>query len=182
MANPYYAIHRFSFSSPKTCGFLRTLLSPSTRLGFCIPPTRLLFPPAAHRIIRPPRKRSGHVILDLCMPLAASEQSGTPSTGGKSSSGSSSSSGTGSSSGRSSRRSSSSGRLAVQSSQGHLERHVVSRSDAAKWMGSAGYALARSSQWGDLWPSFYNLNPKRQVLRQAEEVVEMQGRAGEEAE
>jgi hypothetical protein len=31
-------------------------------------------------------------------------------------------------------------------------------------MGRAAYRLARQARWGDLWPSAYNLNPKRTVV------------------
>jgi hypothetical protein len=47
---------------------------------------------------------------------------------------------------------------------GRLERHVVARSDAQAWMGKAAYRMAKQAHWGDLWPAFYNLNPKRQVV------------------
>lgn len=49
--------------------------------------------------------------------------------------------------------------------QAAIVRHVVARSDADKWMGSAGYELARSAQWGDLWPAAYDKNNKKQVVR-----------------
>ena len=58
----------------------------------------------------------------------------------------------------------------------------MSKSDAAKWMGSAGYSMARSSQWGDLWPSFYNLNPKRQVIKQADAEVGLSEQQQQEEE
>ncbi len=41
---------------------------------------------------------------------------------------------------------------------------MVARSDSDKWMGKAAYRMAKQAEWGDLWPSFYNLNPKRQVV------------------
>lgn len=43
-------------------------------------------------------------------------------------------------------------------------RHVVARSDAHRWMGSAGYELAKSANWGDLWPAAYDANEKQQVV------------------
>ncbi|KAI8463009.1 MAG: hypothetical protein J3K34DRAFT_527327 [Monoraphidium minutum] len=87
-----------------------------------------------YRIIRPPRKRSGHVVLDLCAPAPP----GPAAAGGAG------------------------GGLGLL--PGRLERHVVARSDAQKWMGPAAYRLARQSRWGDLWPCFYRLNPKAQVV------------------
>lgn len=48
---------------------------------------------------------------------------------------------------------------------GQLERHVVARSDTRKWMGEAAYKMAQHAQWGDLWPSAYNTNAKKQVLK-----------------
>jgi ribosomal protein RSM22 (predicted rRNA methylase) len=47
-------------------------------------------------------------------------------------------------------------------------RHVVARSDAHKWMGRAGYEMARSAHWGDLWPSAYDVNDKQQVVSSTE--------------
>lgn len=98
------------------------------------------------RIIRPPRKRGGHVILDLCAPATAEP-------------GSSSAAGSDSSSSRSKGVAS---RFDVLG--GQLERHVVTRADGDKWMGRAGYRMARAMQWGDLWPEFYRLNPRKGVL------------------
>jgi hypothetical protein len=79
------------------------------------------------RLIRPPRKRGGHVILDVCAANSGSEGPQV-ATGGQ------------------------------------LERHVVARSDTKKWMGRAAYLMVQTANWGDLWPSFYNRNPKRQTL------------------
>lgn len=93
------------------------------------------------RIIRPPRKRGGHVILDVC----------TGSCAGAAPSGLDSSSGD------------------AQPHGAAIVRHVVARSDAQKWMGSAGYALAKSANWGDLWPSAYEGNEKQQAVNVARE-------------
>ncbi|GBF95535.1 hypothetical protein Rsub_08516 [Raphidocelis subcapitata] len=99
------------------------------------------------RVIRPPRKRGGHVVLDLCAPAphAASSSGGDGGDGGDGGAGAV-------------------GRGSLGLLRGRLERHVVTRGDAAKWMGGAAYRLARQARWGDLWPSFYNANPKRQVV------------------
>lgn len=34
-------------------------------------------------------------------------------------------------------------------------RQVLAAADKKTWLGPAGYALARDSKWGDLWPSYY---------------------------
>lgn len=39
--------------------------------------------------------------------------------------------------------------------EGILVRQVLAAADRKTWLGPAGYALARSSKWGDLWPSYY---------------------------
>ena len=39
--------------------------------------------------------------------------------------------------------------------EGVLVRQVLASADRKTWLGPAGYALARNSTWGDLWPSFY---------------------------
>jgi ribosomal protein RSM22 (predicted rRNA methylase) len=80
------------------------------------------------RIIRPPRKRGGHIVLDVC----------TGRCGGSSSE--------------------------QSEQQAAIVRHTVARSDAHKWMGSAGYELAKSANWGDLWPAAYDANEKQQVV------------------
>lgn len=95
------------------------------------------------RVIRTPRKRSGHVVLDICS--AAAE---APAASGDSSSGR----------GGGSRPSS------QQRPQGVLLRQVVSRAAARRDAGgTAPYRLARSLRWGDLWPQHY-----QQAFRAAE--------------
>lgn len=79
------------------------------------------------RIVRPPRKRGGHVILDLCVAHDSADGSGPQQSG-------------------------------------QLERHIVAKSDAKKWMGRAAYKMVQQANWGDLWPTFYHDNPKKQVL------------------
>ena len=79
------------------------------------------------RIIRPPRKRGGHVLLDVCAEV-------TRGPGG------------------------------TQQDGAAIVRHVVAQSDGTKWMGRAAYQLARSANWGDLWPAAYNQNQKQQVV------------------
>lgn len=39
--------------------------------------------------------------------------------------------------------------------EGILVRQVLAAADKKTWLGPAGYALARDSKWGDLWPSYY---------------------------
>lgn len=63
---------------------------------------------------------------------------------------------------------------------GRLERHVVAKSDAGKWMGQAAYSLARSAEWGDLWPAFYGANPKVQVVGPAQQGAGAAGGGGAE--
>ena len=82
------------------------------------------------RIIRPPRRRGGHVVLDLCAPAPEADTAGN-----------------------------------LGLLRGRLERHVVARSDAAKWMGRAAYRMARQLRWGDLWPGAYARgNARAQVV------------------
>ena len=38
---------------------------------------------------------------------------------------------------------------------GVLVRQVLAAADKKTWLGPAGYALARDSKWGDLWPAYY---------------------------
>ena len=79
------------------------------------------------RLIRTPRKRSGHVVLDLCSAAPASSSS-----------------------------SSSSSHRAASPGGGVLLRQVVSRAAARREAGgTAAYRLARSLRWGDLWPQHY---------------------------
>jgi hypothetical protein len=116
-------------------------------------------PPVFPRIIRPPRKRGGHVVLDVCAPAPP------PGAGGAAAA-------------------AAAGAAGLLS--GRLERHTVARSDASKWMGLAAYRMAKQAAWGDLWPAFYNLNPKRQVvpppaapgLYEADEAAEGGGGSG----
>ena len=81
------------------------------------------------RLIRPPRKRNGHVVLDFCsaVPPAAdylgSAAGGTLGEGGVG---------------------------------GALVRQVVSRAAARRDAGGAApYRLSRRLRWGDLWPHHY---------------------------
>ena len=85
------------------------------------------------RVIRTPRKRSGHVVLDICS-AAGAPASGSGGSGG--SSGGSHGSG--------------------QQQRGMLLRQVVSRAAARRDAGgTAPYRLARRLRWGDLWPHHY---------------------------
>uniref|UniRef100_A0A383V6H0 Uncharacterized protein n=1 Tax=Tetradesmus obliquus TaxID=3088 RepID=A0A383V6H0_TETOB len=85
------------------------------------------------RIIRPPRKRGGHVILDVCAAAAAAAaaaDSADPAAAAAAGA---------------------DGAAGLLPAAGQLERHVVAKSDAKKWMGRAAYSMARDAQWGDLW-------------------------------
>jgi hypothetical protein len=97
------------------------------------------------RIIRQPRKRSKHVILDICTPVAAlprhhveqlaDQDSGTwdqPKGSAVSRHGNK--------------------RLGME---GMLVQQVVASADKRGWLGPAGYRLARKACWGDLWPTYY---------------------------
>ncbi|GAX78636.1 hypothetical protein CEUSTIGMA_g6074.t1 [Chlamydomonas eustigma] len=46
---------------------------------------------------------------------------------------------------------------------GRLERHTVAKSDAASWMGQAGWKMAKEVEWGDLWPDWYVQGNRRRV-------------------
>jgi hypothetical protein len=52
----------------------------------------------------------------------------------------------------------------TQGTDAAIVRHIVAKSDVAKQMGSAGWQLARSANWGDLWPAAYGQNEKQQVV------------------
>lgn len=82
------------------------------------------------RVVRTPRKRKGHVVLDLCSAVpAVPERAGM---GGDSGSGEG------------------------QAPQGVLLRQVVSKAAARREAGgTAAYRLARRLRWGDLWPHHY---------------------------
>lgn len=45
--------------------------------------------------------------------------------------------------------------LSSVAEEGVLVRQVLASADRKTWLGPAGYALARNSKWGDLWPSYY---------------------------
>ena len=68
------------------------------------------------RIVRVPRKKGKHVLLDVCTAC---------------------------------------GPDSAPASQGALLQQVVAAADRRRWLGPAGYRLARKSRWGDLWPAFY---------------------------
>ena len=95
------------------------------------------------RIIRPPRRRGKHVILDVCPAAAASDGAQQPGSTSTAADGSVSS--------------------------GRLERHVVAKSDARKAMGPAGYRIAQKAGWGDLWPAPYMAETRKEVLGPREE-------------
>lgn len=81
------------------------------------------------RVIRQPRKRSGHVVLDVCSALPAEAGGGAATAAA--------------------------GRE-PQRPQGVLLRQVVSRAAARRQAGgTAPYRLARRLRWGDLWPAHY---------------------------
>lgn len=52
----------------------------------------------------------------------------------------------------------------TQGTDAAIVRHIVAKSDVAKQMGSAGWQLARSANWGDLWPAAYGQNEKQQLV------------------
>ena len=83
------------------------------------------------RIVRPPRKRSGHVVLDLCTasrPPAPAGDNGSSAI-----------------------------RLGADGleARGELVKQIVAAADKRAWLGPAGYRLARKARWGDLWPRWY---------------------------
>jgi len=89
------------------------------------------------RIVRPPRKRSGHVVLDLCTAARRAPPDGDATSGG----GAAPELGSGSGLGLAGR--------------GELVQQVVAAADKRAWLGPAGYRLARKARWGDLWPRWY---------------------------
>ena len=90
------------------------------------------------RIVRPPRKRSGHVVLDLC---TAARRTAAPDGDAASGGGAGPELGSGSGPGLAGR--------------GELVQQVVAAADKRAWLGPAGYRLARKARWGDLWPRWY---------------------------
>jgi len=90
------------------------------------------------RIVRPPRKRSGHVVLDLC---TAARRTAAPDGDAASGGGAGPELGSGSGPGLAGR--------------GKLVQQVVAAADKRAWLGPAGYRLARKARWGDLWPRWY---------------------------
>ncbi len=152
------------------------------------------------RIIRPPRKKGRHVILDLCTPLSALPQhrqaelsaSRPAPSGAEGELGPLHGCGRHSGSIHASKLSSLSPvslsadtlpergirrvhcllhllicylffaqvtrilqSMREQTEEGVLVRQVLAAADKKTWLGPAGYALARDSKWGDLWPSYY---------------------------
>lgn len=99
------------------------------------------------RIIRNPRKRSKHIIFDVCtatasMPLHQRKElnqrwlGGSPQQGDR----------------VGGRKQDIPRRLG---GEGALVRQVVASSGKRTWLGPAGYRLARKARWGDLWPTHY---------------------------
>ena len=99
------------------------------------------------RIIRHPRKRSKHIIFDVCtanasMPLHQRQNVDQVWAGSNTLQ---------------------TDRLGDRKQEGHrglggegaLVRQVVASSDKQTWLGPAGYRLARKARWGDLWPAHY---------------------------
>jgi hypothetical protein len=81
------------------------------------------------RVIRTPRKRSGHVVLDFCS-AAPAQQAGGEGAGGVE------------------------GQPHRQ--EGVLLRQVISKAASRREAGgTAAYRLARRMRWGDLWPRHY---------------------------
>ena len=37
---------------------------------------------------------------------------------------------------------------------------IIARSDKKTDIGDAGYIMAKKSRWGDLWPTYYDMNQK----------------------
>ena len=92
------------------------------------------------RIIRPPRKRGGHILLDLCAAQPASRSSNCAASGSMSR-----------------RRGAKLPVSALDSrgeweSSGALVQQVVAVRDKRDGGGPSRYRLARRSRWGDLWP------------------------------
>ena len=99
------------------------------------------------RIIRHPRKRSKHIIFDVCtanasIPLHQRQNVDQVWAGSSPVQ---------------------ADRLGGRKQEGHrrlggegaLVRQVVASSDKRTWLGPAGYRLARKARWGDLWPTHY---------------------------
>lgn len=114
------------------------------------------------RLVRQPRKRGKHIILDVCAPLtalpdkmrAATQRAiATAEQGLQSGSGGSAAA---AGSRRGARRRGKRDDSAVElSREGALVQQVVAVGDKRGWLGPAGYSLARSARWGDLWPGHY---------------------------
>lgn len=112
------------------------------------------------RIIRRPRKRHGHVIVDLCtaagsnisMQLSSSRDGGVPSAQMQ----------------EDKLRASQLPKLKIWRSQfccagptqnpqasGALLQQAVSKGERKKYLGPSGYRLAKKLTWGDLWPASF---------------------------
>ncbi|GLC44611.1 hypothetical protein PLESTF_001658400 [Pleodorina starrii] len=129
------------------------------------------------RLVRSPRLRGGHVILDMCVgpqhhypdsPPGAPEQDaeGAPAdadavtvdpctaaaeaAGGLQRASAASSDGVGGIAASGGQSPSSSGRP-----EGRLVQQVVAKSARRGWMGAPAYRLARRLSWGDCWPDWY---------------------------
>ena len=90
------------------------------------------------RVIRTPRKRSGHVVLDICSAAAVQAAPGDGSGAGGV------------------QQQQQQQQQQPQQAGGVLLRQVVSKAAAQRDAGgTAAYRLARRMRWGDLWPQHY---------------------------
>ena len=112
------------------------------------------------RLIRQPRKRGKHVILDVCAPLHALPKGIAAATaraidaseqglrGGCAP-------GTGHGSKKKTKRRGMAAEAEELGKEGALVQQLVSAGDKRGWLGPAGWRLARQARWGDLWPGQY---------------------------
>ncbi|KAL4517672.1 hypothetical protein Ndes2526A_g02058 [Nannochloris sp. 'desiccata'] len=93
------------------------------------------------RLLRPPRKRSGHVVLDLCSAVGVDGEPLRDDTQGGGGEGS--------------------GGGGAKRPRGVLLRQIVSKGKANREVGGiAPFKLARRAAWGDLWPLDYQRKMK----------------------
>ena len=102
------------------------------------------------RVIRQPRKRGGHVIVDVCAPLASLSEADRAALDRAASQLEGSSGVDGGRKGGTRRRGAVGGGELRR--EGALVQQVVSVGDKRGRLGPAGYSLARKARWGDLWP------------------------------
>ncbi|GFR49997.1 hypothetical protein Agub_g12143, partial [Astrephomene gubernaculifera] len=108
------------------------------------------------RIVRQPRRRGGHTLLDLCVgpqgyypdEAGAGEGDGEGVAGERGDS----------SEGRAARAGAEvaeAGDAGEEAADGRLVQQIVAKSARRSWMGRPAYRLARRLAWGDCWPDWY---------------------------